>query len=155
MTESTRHTQLLDTLGPLPIRGRSWPLPIAIAAWLIILIIGSRLLYIASTQAEHIASALMLSIGIAYVGMMVVAYFMLIGHTTISAQGIEQRWITKRQLAWQDLKFAKFVPLFFSKRLICFTARGFPVVFQGASTELEIAFAHISLIYKSPPKNEV
>lgn len=149
MTSTTKQDALFQEIGPLPIQGRSWPLPIALLAWLILIIIGARLAYIAQTQGEHIAHFLMLSVGIAFIGMMVIAYFMLVGRTTITAQGIQQQWIVKREIAWQDIKFAKFVPLFFSKRLICFTQRGLPLVFQGASTDLQVAFAHISLVYKS------
>lgn len=149
-TTNTKQTEVFEKIGPLPIYGRSWPLAIALLAWAVLIIIGARLLFLLNTQAENIALVLMLSIGVAYLGMLVMAYYMLVGRTTIHENGIHQQWIVKRDIAWQDVKFAKFVPLFFSKRLICFTQRGFPIVFQGASRDLEIAFAHISLIYKSP-----
>lgn len=137
---------LFDTIK-LPIRGRSWPKPIAAIAWLLIILIGARLIYIA-TNYEQVPTAIVASVVLAYTGMVVVAFFMWVGHTTITTQGIKQDWILKRELPWDELKFAKFVPLFYSKRLICFTKRGRPIVFQGASQELQVAFAHISLVYK-------
>ncbi|WP_300647337.1 hypothetical protein [Paenalcaligenes sp.] len=145
---SSESTALFSTIGPLPVRGRSWPKAIAILAWLLIAIIGVRLVYIATTYGQQVDTPIIAGVILAYSGMIVVAFYMLTGQTTISEHGIQQDWILKRELAWEDLKFAKFVPLFFSKRLICFTKRGRPVVFQGASPELQIAFAHISLIYK-------
>lgn len=137
---------LFDTIE-LPIRGRSWPKAIAAIAWLLIILIGARLIYIA-TNYEQVPTAIVASVVLAYTGMVVVAFFMWVGHTTITTQGIKQDWILKRELPWDELKFAKFVPLFYSKRLICFTKRGRPIVFQGASQELQVAFAHISLVYK-------
>jgi len=55
-------------------------------------------------------------------------------------------------LPWDELHFAKFVPLLGSKRLICFTARNRPVVFQAGNQELQIAFAKIALIYRKSPQ---
>lgn len=143
------NTDLFATLS-LPLRGRSWPKGIALAAWALILLIGVRLIFIASTYGDQVATPLIASVLLAYTGMIVVAYYMLQGHTTITAQGIQQDWILKRELAWDELKWAKFVPLFFSKRLVCFTKRGRPIVFQGADPQLQIAFAHIALHHQRP-----
>lgn len=150
MTQSltTEQQQLFQSIGPLPLRGRSWPKHIAIGAWVIIAIIGIRLGFIATTYGDQVATPLIASIILAYTGMVVIAFYMFTGHTVINEHGIKQDWILKRELAWDELKFAKFVPMFFSKRLICFTKRGRPVVFQGASQDLQIAFARISLAYK-------
>ena len=129
----------------LPIRGRSWPKGIAMVAWLLLAVIGARLAYLATTHGEQIALPIMGSVLLAYTGMLVIAYYMWTGHTTITAEGIKQDWILRRELAWTELRYAKFIPLFYSKRLLCFTHKGRPVVFQGASQELQIAFAKISL----------
>lgn len=149
MTHPTQTEQqaLFHTIG-VPLTGRSWPKHIAILAWVIIAIIGARLGFIATSYGDQVATTLIASVILAYCGMIVVAYFMLVGRTTINEKGIRQDWILKREISWDELKFAKFVPLFFSKRLICFTKKGRPIVFQGASTDLQIAFAHISLVYK-------
>lgn len=148
MTQAIQEQQqtLFNTIQ-LPIRGRSWPKGIAIVAWVLIILIGARLIYIA-TNYEQVPTPIVASVGLAYAGMVIVAFFMLVGHTTLTEHGIKQDWILKRELTWEELKFAKFVPLFYSKRLICFTKRGRPIVFQGASQDLQVAFAHISLIYK-------
>ena len=117
-------------------------------AWLLLAIIGARLGFLAATYGDQIAMPLMASIMLAYTGMVVVAFFMWTAHTTITEQGIRQDWILKREMRWDELKYAKFIPLFYSKRLLCFTNRGRPMVFQGASQELQVAFAHISLVYR-------
>lgn len=141
--------QLLQSLN-LPLRGRSWPKHIAMLAWVVIVLLGLRLGFVATQYGSDVATGIIACIVFAYFGMIVVAYFMLVGHTTITQDGIHQEWIMKRELAWSDLKFAKFVPMFFSKRLICFTKRGRPIVFQGASPELQIAFAQIALAHRRP-----
>lgn len=143
-----QHSLLLSL--DLPIQGRSWPKLIAILAWVVIALIGLRLGFIATLYGNQVATGLIACVIFAYCGMIVVAYFMMIGQTTITPQGIQQEWIIKRELAWEDLKFAKFVPLFFSKRLVCFTKRGRPVVFQGASPQLQVAFAQIALAHRRP-----
>lgn len=138
---------LFQKIGPLPLRGRSWPKAIAIMAWVLLAIIGARLVFIATTYGQ-ISTPLIASVVLAYTGMVVVAFFMWVGHTTITTEGIKQEWILKREMAWEELKYAKFIPIFYSKRLLCFTKKGRPVVFQGAGEDLQIAFAHISLEYR-------
>lgn len=144
---SPEQQRLLQSLH-LPLRGRSWPKNIAILAWVVIGLLGLRLGFIATQYGSQVATGIIACVVFAYFGMIVVAYFMMVGHTTINEKGIQQEWILKRELAWEELKFAKFVPLFFSKRLICFTKRGRPIVFQGASQELQIAFAQIALAHR-------
>src|SRR3546814_9693255 len=74
--------------------------------------------------------------------------YMLISVTNINEAGIQQSWLGRREVAWEDIQFAKFIPLVASKRLICFTTRGRPVVFQAGTKELQVAFARISLVYR-------
>lgn len=147
-SESTTTENLFETIGPLPLRGRSWPKAIAVMAWLLLAAIGARLGFLAAYYGDQIAMPIMASVMLAYTGMVIVAFFMWTAHTTITEQGIRQDWILKREMSWDELKYAKFIPLFYSKRLLCFTNRGRPMVFQGASEELQVAFAHISLVYK-------
>ena len=82
-------------------------------------------------------------------GLAVVAFYMQRSVTTIDERGLRQTWIAKREVAWDDIQFAKFVPLLLSKRLVVFTRRGRPLVFQGSTQALHIAFAKISLVYRS------
>ncbi|MBJ7265268.1 MAG: hypothetical protein JHC61_16845, partial [Burkholderiaceae bacterium] len=84
-----------------------------------------------------------------FVGLAVVAFYMQRSVTTIDERGLRQTWIAKREVAWDDIQFAKFVPLLLSKRLVVFTRRGRPLVFQGSTQALHIAFAKISLVYRS------
>lgn len=88
------------------------------------------------------------SILLCFLGLIVLARYMLISETRITHRGIEQSWITRREVAWEDIQFAKFIPLVASKRLVCFTTRGRPVVFQAGTRDLQVAFARIALVYR-------
>jgi hypothetical protein len=88
------------------------------------------------------------SIVLCFIGLLVLARYMLVSVTSIDETGIQQSWLGRREIAWEDIQFAKFVPLLASKRLICFTRRGRPVVFQAGTRELQVAFARIALVYR-------
>jgi len=140
---------LLQDISPLPIQGRSWPRWVAATAWLVLALIGVRMALVAgSPQGANISPLLAGSLVLLFTGLIVIAWYMWHGITTIDRDGIRQSWIMKRQVQWQDIHFAKFVPLFNSKRLICFTRRGRPIIFQGATPELQVAFAKISLVLR-------
>ena len=83
-----------------------------------------------------------------YVALVVVARYMTTSVTRITAEGIQQSWLSRRLITWDDIQFTKFIPLISSKKLICFVSKGRPVVFQGGTRELQTAFAQISLVYR-------
>lgn len=142
-------------LGPLPIKGRSWPKSVACLAWAVLGLIALRFLYVASTVASQSTTPLIAASLLALLlALVVIAYYMWTGQTSIDDQGIRQSWVMRREITWNDIRFAKFIPLLGSKRLICFSHKGRPVVFQGATPELQIAFAKISLQYKRQPDNK-
>ena len=148
-TTTAEHEALLAELAPLPLQGRSWPKPIGIAALIITIVIGLQLISTAATDSGQQASPYVIgAIVFSYFGLILITWFMFVGRTTINETGIQQQWVMRREISWEDLRYAKFVPLLFSKRLICFPARGRPVVFQAGTKELQIAFARISLVYK-------
>ncbi|NYT63504.1 hypothetical protein H0A66_14395 [Alcaligenaceae bacterium] len=147
-TEEER-SQLFETIGPLPLHGVAWPKWLKILAVLILAMIGMLILYTAAgpvgkTVSPGVAGTIILC----FLGLIVLARYMLVSQTSITHRGIEQSWLTRREVAWEDIQFAKFIPLLASKRLVCFTARGRPVVFQAGTRELQIAFAHIALVYR-------
>lgn len=149
MQASSQYQEVIERLPTLPIHGRSWPKGVAAAAWLVIVLIGIRFVQVASgfqgSMVNPYVAACMLLL---FVALLVIAYYMWSGKTTIDTQGIRQSWIMRREITWDEINTAKFIPLLGSKRLICFPRRGRPIVFQGASSELQQAFAHISLVYQ-------
>ncbi len=156
MIFSTQHTpteedrsQLLEAIGPLPLRGVAWPAWIKILAWLVLGFIGLMIAHTASGPAGKTVSPLVAgSILLCFVALVVLARYMLVSETRITHRGIEQTWISRREVAWEDIQFAKFIPLVASKRLVCFTSKGRPVVFQAGTRELQVAFARIALVYR-------
>ena len=150
------HRQLLDQLGPLPIQGKAWPTWIKILAAFMLLLIGFQLIRTAASPVgQQISPWVSGSIVLCYAGLLVMARYMMISVTRIDEVGITQTWLGNRQIRWEDLHFAKFIPLPASKRLICFQSRGRPVIFQAGTPELQIAFARIALVYRrrTPGRN--
>ena len=143
------HQDLLAEIGPLPLEGPAWPKWVKWAAWLVLALVVFRLVQTAASPVgEMVSTTIKASLVICVMGLAVLARFMHTSVTRITETGIEQSWIGRREIAWDDIYFVKFVPLVASKRLICFTARGRPVTFQAGSRELEIAFARIALVYR-------
>ena len=130
MTSSTAapHQALFDTLGPLPVTGRSWPKPIALLAWIIIAIIGARLGFIATSYGDQVATPLIASVVLAYTGMIVVAFY--VDRSPPSPNTASNRIVLKRELSWDELNSPNLCR-FFLKRLICFPKRGRPIVFKA------------------------
>lgn len=140
---------LLREIGPLPLTGQAWPDWVRILAWIILAVIGVQITLTAIRMPpDQVSSMVVLIVGLCFLGLALVSWHMQKSVTTIDEAGLRQTWITRREVAWQDIHFAKFVPLLFSKRLVVFTQRGRPVVFQGGTRELQIAFAKISLLYR-------
>lgn len=147
-TEEERST-LLEQIGPLPLRGMAWPVWIKVTAWVVLVLIAIQIIRTAtSPMGRNIDPWVAGSILLCFLALTLVVRFMTTSETQITHKGIEQSWITRREVAWEDIQFAKFIPLLTSKRLICFTSRGRPVVFQAGTRELQIAFARIALVYK-------
>lgn len=143
------HADLLAQLGELPLEGRAWPRSTIVIVWLVMAAIAWLLLQTATRTADQPVNPLATgTILLSFAGLVVLAWAMSTSRTRITPQGIEQSWLARRNVAWQDIQYAKFVPLIASKRLICFTGLGRPVVFQAGTVELQTAFAHISLTYR-------
>ncbi|HYG41473.1 MAG TPA: hypothetical protein VEA17_00985 [Bordetella sp.] len=143
------HEALLREIGPLPLAGQAWPDWVRILAWVILAIIGVQIMSSAiRLPPGQVSTMLGIIVVLCFLGLGLVSWHMQKSITTIDETGLRQTWITRREVAWQEIQFAKFVPLLFSKRLVVFTQRGRPVVFQGGTRELQIAFAKISLLYR-------
>ena len=143
------HAALMADLGPLPITGQAWPTWVKILVWLVILVIGVQFVRVAmGFEGEPVNPYMAGSIVLCFCGLLLIARTMAVSVTQITEKGIEQTWITRRAIGWEDIQFAKFVPMIASKRLICFTGRSRPVIFQSGTPELHAAFAKISLVYR-------
>src|SRR5690606_28687815 len=116
------HGQMLTELGPLPIKGMAWPKWIKFVACAVLAYIAVQIIRTATSPVgQNIAPLVAGSIIVCYLGLLVLARYMLVSETSVTEAGIQQSWISKREVAWEDIQFAKFIPLVASKRLICFT----------------------------------
>lgn len=143
------HAELIEQIGPLPLRGRAWPRWIAAIAWLIMALIAIRLVMVLQLSDDRSLSFLVLaSIFVCFAALIWMSAHMWTSVTEISEWGIRQSWISKREVAWEEIHSSKFIPLFASKKLVCFVQKGRPVIFQAGTPELQAAFARISLVYR-------
>ena len=143
------HDALLAEIGPLPLSGQAWPDWVRILAWIVLAIIGVQVISAAIRIPQDQVSPLMVVIVVLlFLALALISWHMQTSITVIDERGLRQSWITRREVAWQDIHAARFVPLLFSKRLVVFPRSGRPVVFQGGTRELQIAFAKISLLYR-------
>jgi len=148
-TDTDAHKALLAEIGPLPLEGPAWPRWVVWLAWIVLAVVVSRLVLTAASPAgESVSTVVKASVILCVIGLAVLARAMHTSVTRITEKGLEQSWVGRREVAWNDISFAKFIPLISSKKLICFTARGRPVTFQAGSRELQIAFARISMVYR-------
>lgn len=133
----------------MPLQGTAWPAWIKLMAWATLAFIGFQIVRIAAGPlGQNISPMVTGSIIVCYIGLLILARYMHVSVTSITETGIQQSWLSRREVAWEDIQFVKFIPLLASKKMICFLARGRPVVFQAGTKELQIAFARISLVYR-------
>ncbi|MGB7484351.1 MAG: hypothetical protein WA909_11895 [Castellaniella sp.] len=143
------HDALLAQIGPLPLLGRAWPRWIAVIAWLIMAIIVIRLAMVLQLSPDQaLPMPVILSIMVCVGALIWMSAHMWTSVTEISDWGIRQSWITRREVPWSEVQSTKFIPLFASKKLVCFVQKGRPVTFQAGTPELQAAFARISLVYR-------
>lgn len=147
--DTHEHRELISQIGPLPLEGQAWPTWVKWMAWLVLGLVVFRLAQAAASPVgQSVGTAIKLSLVICVVGLAVLARYMHTSVTRITEKGLEQSWLGRREITWDEITFAKFIPLIASKKLICFPARGRPVTFQAGTRELEIAFARIALTYR-------
>lgn len=83
--------------------------------------------------------------------MLVSAWYMLMGKTTVDARGIRQDWFVAKDYPWSEIVRAQHVRMPFTSRLVIVTARGGPLrAIHGGCHELDVAFERISRNYGAP-----
>ncbi|CAB3683962.1 hypothetical protein CEY09_11720 [Achromobacter marplatensis] len=140
---------LLREIGPLPLSGQAWPDWVRILAWVILAVLGVQVVTTAiRAPAQPFDTVLAVVVVLCFVGLLFVSWHMQTSITTIDDRGLRQTWFTRREVAWEDVRYARFVPMLFSKRLVVFTHRGRPVILQGGTRELRSAFVKIAQVYR-------
>jgi hypothetical protein len=143
---------LLQEIGPLPLSGQAWPDWVKILAWVLLAALGWEIVTtIIRLYNGNLNQLVLGGVLVCFLALGVVAWFMQTSITTIDGQGLRQTWLTRREIAWDDIGSARFVPLIFSKRLMIISRAGRPVVFQAGTRELERAFMHIAATYQGKP----
>ncbi len=139
---------LLDELN-LPISGPAYRPWVKISAWIVMALLTAQIVSVAMRlPSESFNQTLTLTVVFCYLGMAILAVAMQRSITTIDAKGLRQTWIMRREIAWEDIYFVKFIPYPLGKRLMIFNRGGRFMTMQAGSQALEVAFAKISLVYR-------
>ena len=147
--EAEERAALLRDIGPLPLRGTAWPTYIKVMAWAVLVLVGMQITLVATGPHRHdVSPVAAVVVLVCFLALLIVARFMLMSETRITQDGIEQSWIRPRRIVWDDILFVRYIPMLTSKRLICFSRSGRPVVFQAGTRELRAAFARIAQVYR-------
>ena len=145
------HAALLRAIGPLPLSGQAWPDWVRILTWIILAVLGVQVVTTAiRARRRNLRSPAHRGRRLCFLGLLLVSWNMQVSITTIDERGLRQTWFTRREVAWEDVRYARFVPMLFSKRLVVFTHRGRPMIFQGGTRELRAAFVKIAELYRAP-----
>lgn len=140
---------LLTEIGPLPLRGMAWPTWVKVIAWIALILVAAQIIRIAGSPGGRQASPLIAGcVILMFLALVVAGRFMLVSETRITEDGIEQSWFTPRRIAWDDIQFARFIPMITSRRLVCFATGRRPVAFQAGTRELTAAFMRIAAAYR-------
>jgi len=143
------HQALLAEIGPLPLSGQAWPDWVRILAWAALAVVGVQAISATIRMLQDPFSMMMSGfVTLCVIALGVVSLHMQTAITTLDETGLRQSGLRRREVAWQDIRLARFVPLLFSKRLVVFPQQGRPVIFQGGTRELQAAFAKISALYQ-------
>ncbi|AZY47868.1 hypothetical protein [Bordetella avium] len=138
---------LLREIGPLPLSAQAWTDGVRILTWIILAIAGAQLAFEA-IQADPLSPVLVVGIVLCFLVLITLAWHMQVSITTIDEQGLRQSWIKRREVAWQDIRCARYLSLPLSKRLLIITRQGRALVFQGGTRELRHAFEKIAQLYR-------
>jgi hypothetical protein len=81
-------------------------------------------------------------------------WFFMTGKTTVSATGVQQDWIWRKQVSWSEVKSARFLGLpgmawLVPPRLMLRGDSGFYVIFNGGSRDLHQAFARVTVLVQA------
>lgn len=143
------HAALLRAIGPLPLSGQAWPDKVRILTWGLLAVLGVQVVTTLIRAPDYPFDDLLAAVvGLCFVGLLFVSWHMQTSITTIDKRGLRQTWFSRREVAWEDVRDARFAPMLFSTRLVVFTQRGRPVIFQSGTQELRAAFAKIALLYR-------
>lgn len=138
---------LLDELD-LPVSGPAYRPVVKFAAWVVLGVLTLQILRVAlRIPAQSLDQALTFTVVFCYIGLAVLTVAMQRSIVTIDRRGLRQTWILRRDVAWEDIHFVKFIPYPLGKRLMIFQ-RGRFISMQAGCRELEIAFARIALVYR-------
>ena len=139
----------------LPVSGPSF-------GWTVRLLTGAFLSWIALLMAQapvregyaRLDTWVQLAMITCVVIMLAGYWYLFTGKTTLTADGISQSWLWRKQMQWSEVKSARFMGLpylawLIPPRLLLTSERGRRVLFNGGCTALHRAFAQATVVLQS------
>jgi hypothetical protein len=84
--------------------------------------------------------------------LLVSAWYILTGKTTVDARGIRQDWMFPKRFGWHEIARVRFVRMPVVPRLVVMTGRGPFKAIQSGCRELDQAFEEIVRLYGGRPR---
>lgn len=118
---------------------------------LAVLIVTSLLVYGVQvlTGSEPVNSAVLMLMAAAAGVVLITAWYILTGKTTVDATGIRQDWFWERHFRWHEIARARFVRVPLAPRLVLMTARGPLKSVHSGNRALDAAFTEIDRFYRA------
>lgn len=139
---------LLDELN-LPLSGPAYRPAVKVAAWVVLALLTLLIISTAlRVPAENLNQTMTVTVIGCYVGLAIMAAAMQRSMVTVDRQGLRQSWIMRREVAWDEIQFVKFIPYPLGKRLMIFQRGGRFMSLQAGGRDVEVAFARIALVYR-------
>lgn len=111
-----------------------------------VLFLAGYALKVLSAAQPVAAPILWLMVGAAGV-VLVNAWYIVTGRTTVDAHGVRQQWMFEKSYRWSEIMRARRVRMPFSSRLALVTGRGPVRAIHGGSSELDRAFDEVTRIF--------
>lgn len=86
-------------------------------------------------------------IGAVAIGMMISGWYIVMGKTTVNAQGVSQEWVMPKSYKWEEIFRARLVKLPMNTRLIINTGRPPFKTIHAGTPELREAFERVARMY--------
>jgi hypothetical protein len=118
---------------------------------LAVLIVASLMVYGAQvlTGREAVNSAVLMLMAAAAGVVLITAWYILTGKTTVDATGIRQDWFWERHFRWHEIMRARFVRVPLAPRLVLMTPRGPMKSVHSGNRALDAAFTEIDRFYRA------
>ena len=126
--------------------GQAWPDWVRILSWVILAVLGVQAVTSAIGAPDALEALPAVLAGLCFAALLFVAWHMQTSITTIDERGLRQSWYRRREVAWEDVRQARFAHAVFQAAGDLHAQRPAGDL-QGGTRELRAAFVKIARVY--------